>query len=88
MRKKPFKNGAERRAAILDYVNEITQPTPLEKVLRNMRRRNIFQTLTADNLYYNVKILIKEQKIDSEFSRDFHPKRKPVLLISQKFKIE
>lgn len=77
-----IKNGAKRREAIFLFINEkIKKPHTLNAALNKIRKRKLFSEMNFSTFAYNVKILIADNKIKSETSREIHPKRKPIILI-------
>lgn len=74
----------ERRTEkeIREYINEkINKPETLKKVFSRLKRNSKFRFLKYEAFYYNVKKLIDKGKIKSTLSSDFHPKKKPSILI-------
>ena len=81
--RKAYKNGAEKRQEILNYINEmVSKPITEGELFKRLKKRMNFKSLTEASFYYSMRILIEEKKVFVEISRDIHPKRKPTRLIN------
>lgn len=81
--KEEKQNGQARKKKLLDFIRDrVKKPETLSKVYSQAKRRKEFSTLTSSTFYYNVKQLALDGALILTESRDFHPKRKPMLLIN------
>lgn len=82
MKEQPTNGRARKEKLFLLISERVKTPTTLSTVFKQAKRRKDFDNLTASTFYYNVKQLQLDGKIFLSESRDFHPKRKPVILIN------